>query len=87
MHVRDSGPRHVLVEWGPPQAGGVLRYTVEYGTIPSGRVHAMILDRSQNSALLEGLEPGAQYLVTVGAVYADGTERAMSVKACTQEGT
>uniref|UniRef100_A0A3Q3FC40 von Willebrand factor A domain-containing protein 1 n=1 Tax=Labrus bergylta TaxID=56723 RepID=A0A3Q3FC40_9LABR len=40
----------------------------------------------QDQALLTGLAPGTQYLVTVSALHVSGKERAMSVKACTQEG-
>lgn len=87
VSVSDSGPHHILVEWGPLQVAEVLRYTVEYGAIPSGPVHTVTLGGHQNMTLLTGLDPSTQYLVTVGAVYADGKERAISVRACTEEGT
>lgn len=86
VSVSDFGPHHIRVEWGPLQVAQVLRYMVEYGAIPSGRVHTLTLHGQQNSALLTGLEPATQYLVTVSALYADGKERAMSVRACTEEG-
>lgn len=87
VSVSDSSPHQIRVSWGPLQPNRVQRYVVEYGAIPSGRVQTMTLQRQQNSTLLTGLEPGTQYLVTVSAVHADGKERAMSVRACTQEGT
>ncbi|TMS18779.1 von Willebrand factor A domain-containing protein 1 [Larimichthys crocea] len=85
VSVSDSSPHQIRVSWGPLQPNRVQRYVVEYGAIPSGRVQTMTLQRQQNSTLLTGLEPGTQYLVTVSAVHADGKERAMSVRACTQE--
>ncbi|XP_044069979.1 von Willebrand factor A domain-containing protein 1-like isoform X1 [Siniperca chuatsi] len=85
VSVSDSGPRQIRVSWGPLQPARVLRYTVEYGAIPSGHVHTVTLHSQQNSAILTGLEPGTQYLVTVSALYVNGKERAMSVRACTQE--
>lgn len=85
--MSDSGPHHVRVEWGPLQAARVLRYTVEYGAIPSGHVHTVTLHPHENFIFLSGLEAATQYLVTVSAVCADGRERAMSVRACTQNGT
>ncbi|KAM9859459.1 von Willebrand factor A domain-containing protein 1-like [Aulostomus maculatus] len=87
VSVSDSGPRQTRVSWGPLQPDRVQRYTVEYGAIPSGLVKTLTLHSDQNSTLLTGLEPGTQYLVTVTALYVDGKERAMSVRACTQEDT
>uniref|UniRef100_A0A3Q2XIC1 von Willebrand factor A domain-containing protein 1 n=1 Tax=Hippocampus comes TaxID=109280 RepID=A0A3Q2XIC1_HIPCM len=86
VSVHDSGPRQTRVSWGPLQPALVQRYTVEYGAIPSGAVHTVIVESRQNSTVLTDLEPGTEYLVTVSAVYKNGKERAMSVKACTQEG-
>ncbi|XP_054641175.1 von Willebrand factor A domain-containing protein 1-like isoform X2 [Dunckerocampus dactyliophorus] len=85
VSVSDSGPHQTRVSWGPLQPARVQRYTVEYGAIPSGAVQRVTLRSHQNSTVLTGLEPGTQYLVTVSALYEDGKERAMSVKACTQE--
>ncbi|TKS71787.1 von Willebrand factor A domain-containing protein 1 [Collichthys lucidus] len=85
VSVSDSSPHQIRVSWGPLQPNRVQRYVVEYGAIPSGRVQSITLQRQQNSTLLTGLKPGTQYLVTVSAVHADGKERAMSVRACTQE--
>uniref|UniRef100_A0A3P8T8Q2 von Willebrand factor A domain-containing protein 1 n=1 Tax=Amphiprion percula TaxID=161767 RepID=A0A3P8T8Q2_AMPPE len=87
ISLSDSGPRQIRVSWGPLQPTRVQRYTVEYGTIPSGRVHTVTLHSQKNSTLLTRLEPNTQYLVTVSALHVDGKERAMSVRACTQEGT
>ncbi|KAK9529027.1 hypothetical protein VZT92_013146 [Zoarces viviparus] len=85
VSVSDSGPRQIRVSWGPLQLARVQRYTVEYGAIPSGDVHTMTLPSQQNSTVLTGLEPGTQYLVTVSALHVNGKERAMTVRACTQE--
>nr|XP_057911041.1 von Willebrand factor A domain-containing protein 1-like [Doryrhamphus excisus]XP_057911042.1 von Willebrand factor A domain-containing protein 1-like [Doryrhamphus excisus]XP_057911043.1 von Willebrand factor A domain-containing protein 1-like [Doryrhamphus excisus] len=85
VSVSDSGPRQTRVSWGPLQPAQVQSYTVEYGTIPSGAVQRVTLPSHRNSTVLSGLEPGTQYLVTVSALYKDGKERALSVKACTQE--
>ncbi|XP_014022319.1 von Willebrand factor A domain-containing protein 1-like [Salmo salar] len=83
--VADSGPDRVRVSWGPLQTEHVQRYQIEYGALPSGQVHTVRLHGDQNSTLLTGLEPDTQYLVTVSALYSTGKEKAMSVKACTQE--
>ncbi|XP_047439494.1 von Willebrand factor A domain-containing protein 1-like [Mugil cephalus] len=85
VSLSDSGPHQIRVSWGPLQPAQVQRYTVEYGAIPSGHVHTVSLHSQKNSTLLTGLEPGTQYLVTVSALHVDGKERAMSVRACTQE--
>ncbi|GAA6215841.1 von Willebrand factor A domain-containing protein 1 [Lates japonicus] len=85
VSVSDSGPHQIRVSWGPLQPARVLRYTLEYGAIPSGRVQTVMLHGQKNSTVLRGLEPGTQYLVTVSALHKNGKEIAMSVKACTQE--
>ncbi|XP_035517308.1 von Willebrand factor A domain-containing protein 1-like isoform X2 [Morone saxatilis] len=85
VSVSESGPHQIRVSWGPLQPARVQRYTVEYGAIPSGHVHTVTAHSQQNSTLLTGLEPGTQYLVTVTALRVNGEERAMSVRACTQE--
>ncbi|CAB1432047.1 unnamed protein product [Pleuronectes platessa] len=85
--VSDSGPHQIRVSWGPLQPARVQRYTVEYGAIPSGQVQTVTFHSQQNSTLLTGLDQGTQYLVTVSALHVDGKERAMSVRACTQEAT
>lgn len=85
VSLSDSGHSQIRVSWGPLQPTRVHSYTVEYGAIPSGRVHTVTLQSHVNSTLLTGLEAGTQYLVTVSALYADGKQRAMSVRACTQE--
>ncbi|XP_060897949.1 von Willebrand factor A domain-containing protein 1-like [Labrus mixtus] len=87
VSLSDSGPHQIRVSWGPLQPARVLRYVVEYGTIPSGPIQTLVLNSQQNSTLLTGLDPGTQYLVTVSALHVNGKERAMSVKACTQEET
>lgn len=86
VSVSDSSPHQILVNWGPLQPAQVQRYTVEYGAIPSGHVQAVTLPGQINSVLLTDLDPGTQYLVTISALHVNGEERAMSVRACTQEG-
>ncbi|XP_062257618.1 von Willebrand factor A domain-containing protein 1-like isoform X2 [Platichthys flesus] len=85
VSVSDSGPHQIRVSWGPLQPARVQRYTVEYGAIPSGQVRTVTFHSQQNSTLLTGLDQDTQYLVTVSALHVDGKERAMSVRACTQE--
>ncbi|KAF6736488.1 von Willebrand factor A domain-containing protein 1 [Oryzias melastigma] len=85
ISLSDSGPHQIRVSWGPLQPKWVQRYTVEFGAIPSGEVRTVSLDSQRSSTLLTGLQPGTQYLVTVNSIHVDGTERAMSVRACTQE--
>uniref|UniRef100_A0A3B3UDW6 von Willebrand factor A domain-containing protein 1 n=1 Tax=Poecilia latipinna TaxID=48699 RepID=A0A3B3UDW6_9TELE len=84
--LSDPGPRQVRVSWGPLQPDRVQRYTLEYGAIPSGRVHTVDVSNQKSSVFLRNLEPGTRYLITVSALHRDGKERAMSVRACTQEG-
>uniref|UniRef100_A0A3B3UE41 von Willebrand factor A domain-containing protein 1 n=1 Tax=Poecilia latipinna TaxID=48699 RepID=A0A3B3UE41_9TELE len=83
--LSDPGPRQVRVSWGPLQPDRVQRYTLEYGAIPSGRVHTVDVSNQKSSVFLRNLEPGTRYLITVSALHRDGKERAMSVRACTQE--
>uniref|UniRef100_A0A3P9IX30 von Willebrand factor A domain-containing protein 1 n=1 Tax=Oryzias latipes TaxID=8090 RepID=A0A3P9IX30_ORYLA len=85
ISLSDCGPHQVRISWGPLQPLWVQRYTVEFGPIPFGEVHTVALDNQRSSTLLTGLQPGTQYLVTVNALHMDGTERALSVRACTQE--
>ncbi|XP_077459966.1 von Willebrand factor A domain-containing protein 1-like isoform X2 [Stigmatopora argus] len=85
VSVTPFGPRQTRVSWGPLQPSLVERYTVEYGAIPSGTPHTVIVQSHQNSIVLTDLERGTEYLVTVSAFYKNGKQAAMSVKACTQE--
>ncbi|XP_057703070.1 von Willebrand factor A domain-containing protein 1-like isoform X2 [Corythoichthys intestinalis] len=85
VSVSESVPRQTRVSWGPLQPSLIERYTVEYGAIPSGAPTTVIVQSNQNSTVLTHLEPGIEYLVTVSALYKNGKERAMSVKACTQK--
>lgn len=84
--VSESGETSVRVSWGPLQPETVTSYYVEYSALPRGKVHATTVSRTQNSTLLRGLQPDTTYLVTVSARHTSGKEKAMSVKACTQEG-
>lgn len=86
VSVSELGPHQIQVSWGPLQPTQVQKYTVEYGAIPSGRVHTVTLRSQLNSTILTGLAAGTQYLVTVSALHVNGKERAMSVRACTKEG-
>uniref|UniRef100_A0A8C7YDK9 von Willebrand factor A domain-containing protein 1 n=1 Tax=Oryzias sinensis TaxID=183150 RepID=A0A8C7YDK9_9TELE len=85
ISLSDCGPQQVRISWGPLQPLWVQRYTVEFGPIPFGEVRTVAIDNQRSSTLLTGLQPGTQYLVTVNALNVDGTERALSVRACTQE--
>ncbi|XP_073326505.1 von Willebrand factor A domain-containing protein 1 [Pagrus major] len=85
--VSESGETSVRVSWGPLQPETVTSYYVEYSALPRGKLHATTVSRTQNSTLLRGLQPDTTYLVTVSARHASGKEKAMSVKACTQEVT
>ncbi|KAJ8395137.1 hypothetical protein AAFF_G00035930 [Aldrovandia affinis] len=83
--VSESGLNSVKVSWGPLQPHLVQRYQVEYGALPSGKVRVATVGRDRNSTVLTQLQPDTQYLVTVSAFHSSGQERAMSVRACTQE--
>ncbi|KAI3356720.1 hypothetical protein L3Q82_003398 [Scortum barcoo] len=85
--VSESGQTSVRVSWGPLQPETVTSYYIEYSALPRGKLHATTVGRTQNSTLLRDLQPDTTYLVTVSARYASGKEKAMSVKACTQEVT
>lgn len=84
--VSESTMTSVRVSWGPLQPKSVQTYQVEYSTLPTGKLHVLTVNNRQNSTVLTNLQPGTQYLVTVSARYLSGKEKAMSVKACTQEG-
>lgn len=84
--VSESGETSVRVSWGPLQPETITSYYIEYSALPRGKVHATTVSQMQNSTLLRGLQPDTTYLVTVSARHASGKEKAMSVKACTQEG-
>lgn len=85
--VSESGLTSVRVSWGPSQPEAVTSYYVEYSALPRGKLHAVTVGRTQNSTLLRDLQPDTTYLVTVSSRHASGTEKAMSVKVCTQEVT
>ncbi|KAJ8370996.1 hypothetical protein SKAU_G00110240 [Synaphobranchus kaupii] len=83
--VSESGLNSVKISWGPLQPDLVQRYQIEYGALPSGKVRVTTIGRDRNSTVLTQLQPDTQYLVTVSAFHTSGQERAMSVRACTQE--
>ncbi|KAG9260719.1 von Willebrand factor A domain-containing protein 1 [Astyanax mexicanus] len=85
VSVSESGVDRVRVSWAPLQPDSVHRYLVEFGSIPSGGVRTVTLTGQVNSALLTQLEPHTEYLITVTAVHSSGQQRALSVRACTQE--
>nr|XP_057940645.1 von Willebrand factor A domain-containing protein 1 isoform X1 [Doryrhamphus excisus]XP_057940647.1 von Willebrand factor A domain-containing protein 1 isoform X1 [Doryrhamphus excisus] len=85
--VSESGPTSIRVSWGPLQPDVVTSYSIEYSTLPTGKLQAITVDKWQNSTLLKNLQPDSTYLVTVNARHSSGKERAMSVKVCTKEVT
>lgn len=84
--VSESGPDRLRVSWFPVGSGRIERYRVEFGPIPRGDVRAVALSASLSSVLLTQLQPDTHYLITINAIHSSGQERAISVKACTQEG-
>ena len=84
--VSESGETSVRVSWGPAQPETVASYYIEYSALPRGELNTVTVSRTQNSTLLRDLQPDTTYLVTVSARHTSGTEKAMSVKVCTQEG-
>ncbi|KAM9343417.1 von Willebrand factor A domain-containing protein 1 [Pholidichthys leucotaenia] len=87
VSVTESGPTSVWLSWGPLQAEMVTSYRIEYSALPRGKVHTITMGRTQNSTQLRNLQPDTTYLITISALHASGKEKAMSVKACTQEVT
>ncbi|XP_037336909.2 von Willebrand factor A domain-containing protein 1 [Pungitius pungitius] len=85
--VSESGQTSIRVSWGPSQPERVTSYHVEYSALPRGKLHSVTVGGTQDSMLLRDLQPDTTYLVTVSARHASGTEKAMSVKVCTQEVT
>ncbi|CAL8260947.1 unnamed protein product [Gadus morhua 'NCC'] len=83
--VSESGQTSIKVSWGPLQPESVSSYLVEYSALPTGKLHTLTVSGGQNYTLLRDLHPDTTYLVTVSARHASGRERALSVKACTQE--
>ncbi|KAJ8260231.1 hypothetical protein GJAV_G00178590 [Gymnothorax javanicus] len=83
--VSESNTSSVKVSWGPLQLNSVQRYQVEYGALPKGEVRTVTTRPDQSSTVLTQLQPNTEYLVTVSALHSTGKERAMSVRACTQE--
>lgn len=84
--VSESGQTSIRVSWGPSQPERVSSYHVEYSALPRGELHSVTVAGTQDSTLLRDLQPDTTYLVTVSARHTSGTEKAMSVKVCTQEG-
>uniref|UniRef100_A0A8C4Z5W0 von Willebrand factor A domain-containing protein 1 n=1 Tax=Gadus morhua TaxID=8049 RepID=A0A8C4Z5W0_GADMO len=85
LTVSESGQTSIKVSWGPLQPESVSSYLVEYSALPTGKLHTLTVSGGQNYTLLRDLHPDTTYLVTVSARHASGRERALSVKACTQE--
>ncbi|XP_012681655.1 von Willebrand factor A domain-containing protein 1 [Clupea harengus] len=83
--VSESTANSVRVSWGPVQPDSVQSVQVEYSALPTGKLQIAKVNKQQNSTVLRNLQPDTQYLVTVSAKHASGSERAMSVKVCTQE--
>ncbi|XP_051947464.1 von Willebrand factor A domain-containing protein 1-like [Xyrauchen texanus] len=83
--VSDSTTNSVRVSWGPLQPHLIQDYQIEYSALHTGQLRVIKVSNRQNSTVLTNLYPDTQYLVTVSAKHFSGKERAMSVKACTQE--
>ncbi|XP_051515575.1 von Willebrand factor A domain-containing protein 1-like [Myxocyprinus asiaticus] len=83
--VSESTTNSVRVSWGPLQPNLIQGYQIEYSALPTGQLRVISVSNLQNSTVLPNLYPDSQYLVTVSAKHFSGKERAMSVKACTQE--
>ncbi|TRY95683.1 hypothetical protein DNTS_026210 [Danionella cerebrum] len=83
--ISDSTSTSVRVSWAPLMPRLVQGYQLEYSALPAGPLHIIRASNRQDYSVLSDLTPGTQYLVTVSARLASGRERAMSVRACTQE--
>ncbi|XP_072442603.1 von Willebrand factor A domain-containing protein 1 isoform X2 [Chiloscyllium punctatum] len=82
--ISESRPRSFRVSWAPTPPG-VAAYEVLYGILPGGEPRLLNIDSSQNTTIVNNLEPNTTYLVTVSAVYHSGRKKALSAKACTQD--
>ncbi|XP_067873414.1 von Willebrand factor A domain-containing protein 1 [Heterodontus francisci] len=82
--ISDSRPRSFRVSWAPTPLG-VASYEVLYGVLPGGEPSLLTIDSSQNTTIVNNLEPNTTYLVTVSALYHSGRTKALSAKACTQD--
>ncbi|KAK7884818.1 hypothetical protein WMY93_027941 [Mugilogobius chulae] len=87
ISISELGPSSVRINWGPLQPDRVVSYYIEYSILPSGKLSAVTVSGTQNSTVLRNLQPDSTYLITVSARHSSGTERAMSVKVCTEEVT
>ncbi|XDV46422.1 hypothetical protein PO909_014317 [Leuciscus waleckii] len=85
VSVSESSSRSVRVSWAPLLPHLIRDYQVEYSALPSGPLRVTRVSNTQSSTVLTDLQPDTQFLVTVSARQSNGKERAMSVKACTQE--
>ncbi|XP_067301714.1 von Willebrand factor A domain-containing protein 1 [Pseudorasbora parva] len=83
--VSESSSSSVRVSWAPLLPHLIQAYQVEYSALPSGPLRVISVSNRQDSTVLTDLQPDTQYLVTVSARQSSGKERAMTVKACTQE--
>ncbi|XP_078414141.1 von Willebrand factor A domain-containing protein 1 [Cetorhinus maximus] len=82
--ISESRPRSFRVSWAPTLLS-VASYEVLYGIFPAGEPSLLTIDSSQNSTVVNNLEPNTTYLVTVSALYHSGRTKALSAKACTQD--
>ncbi|XP_078095045.1 von Willebrand factor A domain-containing protein 1 [Mustelus asterias] len=82
--ISDSRPRSFRVSWAPTLLC-VASYEVLYGILPGGEPSLLTINSSQNSTIVDNLEPNTTYLVTVSALYHSGRTKALSAIACTQE--
>uniref|UniRef100_A0A8C0FY33 von Willebrand factor A domain-containing protein 1 n=1 Tax=Chelonoidis abingdonii TaxID=106734 RepID=A0A8C0FY33_CHEAB len=83
--ISESKPHSFRVSWAPTP-DSVRSYQVLYGPLPSNSAKLLEVDGAHNSTVVENLASNTTYLVTVAAIYKSGKEKALSAKACTQEG-
>uniref|UniRef100_A0A8C4Y672 von Willebrand factor A domain-containing protein 1 n=1 Tax=Gopherus evgoodei TaxID=1825980 RepID=A0A8C4Y672_9SAUR len=83
--ISESKPHSFRVSWAPTP-DSVRSYQVLYGPLPGNSAKLLEVDGAHNSTVVENLAPNTTYLVTVAAIYKSGKEKALSAKACTQEG-
>ncbi|XP_063273504.1 von Willebrand factor A domain-containing protein 1 [Prinia subflava] len=84
--ISECGPHSFQVSWAPV-LDSVARYQLLYGPLPGNSAQVLEVDGRHNSTVVEHLAPSTTYLVTVTAIYRSGSEKSLSVKACTQEAT
>lgn len=84
IRISESTPEGFRVSWAPTPKS-IASYLVVFGVLPGGRPNSLHVEGTQNTVVLNKLEPSTTYLVTVSALYKSGREKALSAKACTQD--